>query len=329
MQPLGIAFAGAGMVAELHHDALMKMSDTRLIGVFDPDANRREQRSREWGVKSFDSLDSLIDDPEVEAVYVLSPAETHFRIAKRCLQGGCHVFVEKPVALDANEIDQLAVESQKNGLLAMPGHNYAYIPEFLRLVGLVRRGELGRVRAAWITYAIEHTEKTASSYGGVLGELMVHHSYLAVALFGAPDRVQAGISEPAWLEHAAEDQAWMTWDYGRSSTVHLFASFAVGDESADPWTFVVKVLGTDGSASMTWRTSIVRRGKGSLGFGIPAYEESYENENRAFVMAVREQGAPISTIEDAATVSRIIRAAYQGASERCAIERTSDAGNRW
>ena len=45
----------------------------------------------------------------------------------------------------------------------------------------------------------------------------------------------------------------MTWEYAGGCSAHLFASFAVSDESADPWTFVVKALGTRGSASATFR----------------------------------------------------------------------------
>lgn len=329
---LRIAFAGAGMVAELHRDALTAVDEAVLVGVYDPDSARCATRSHNWAVQPYGSLEELLADRTVDAVYVLSPAETHVSIAKACLNRGRHVLIEKPVSFEAEEIEEIAAISEQTGLVAMAGHNYSYIPEFRRMERLVRRGDLGTIRAAWVTYAIAHAEETASAYGGVLNEVMVHHAYLTLALLGAPSRVYAGIAEPAWTCHPAEDQAWMTWEFNGRTTAHLFASFAVGDDSADPWTFVVKILGTRGSASMSWRTGIFQRAKGSLSVGIPAYEESYEHLSRAFVAAVTRGSPPLSTLEDAARVSRIVVAANEAAATGTVIARRSQPDNvisRW
>lgn len=326
---VGIAFVGAGMVAELHRDAIAGLADARLVGVHDTDRDRCAARAAAWACRAYGDLDALLADPEVEAVYVLSPAETHVPIALRCLAAGRHAFVEKPVSFDPVEIDALADAARRGGLVAMPGHNYAYTPEFGRLARLVRSGDLGTIRAGWITYAIEHREEVAAAYGGVLDEVMVHHAYLALALLGAPDRVHAGIADPAWERHTAADQAWMTWDYGRSATMHLFASFAVGDESADPWTFVVKLLGTCGSAAMTWRSSVVRRARGSLDVGLPVYEESYRDESRAFLDAILHGSPLVSSLADAAMASRIVRAAHDSAATRASVLRRTEGIVRW
>jgi predicted dehydrogenase len=327
----GIAFAGAGRVAELHRDALAGIQDATLTGVYDPNKALRTERAQTWGVRAYSTLDELLADHAVQAVYVLSPAETHLEVALACLRQGRHVLVEKPVSFFASDIDTLVAASRAAGLLAIPGHNYAYIPEFQRIARLARGGDLGRIRALWVTYAIAHPEAVASAYDGVLKEVMVHHAYLTLALLGAPSRIVAGVAEPSWQRHPAEDQAWMTWEYERRTTAHLFASFAVDDESADPWTFVVKVLGERGSASMTWRNAFVRRPKGSLSIGLPTYEESYEHETRAFLAAISGEATPVSSLEDAAVVARIIDAAYESARLGTAVERFPEGGgdSRW
>ena len=318
---VGIAFVGAGMVSEVHQRALSAVAGASLVGVHDPDRARREKRAADWGVSVYADLDEVFQDDAVDAVYVLSPPETHVPIALRCIENGRHVLVEKPVSTVPEEIDELAATTHSRGeLVAMPGHNYAYIPEFRRIVRLVEGGDLGTIRAVWITYAIAHPESVAASYGGVLEEVMVHHSYLTLALLGIPERVHAGVAEPAWAEHPAEDQAWMTWEYPGGVSAHLFASFAVDDDSADPWTFVVKVLGTQGSASMTWRSSLFRRALGTLSVGIPAYEESYEHEAEAFRSAIARGTRLPSTLEDAAASARIVNAAYESARLRSAVE---------
>jgi len=124
--------------------------------------------------------------------------------------------------------------------------------------------------------------------------------------------VQAGATEPGWRELEREDQCWMALDYPPRGTGLLFASLAVDDESADPWTFVVKALGTEGSASATWRAGVWRSEIGSMSTAYAPYEEAYERQLEAFCRAVRgETGAILSPLADAIGAERILAAAEQ------------------
>jgi len=311
--PLSVAIVGGGMVSELHARAIGELPELTLAGVYDADAQARERRAAEWGVPAHGSLEALLADAELDAVLVLTPEPAHLSVARAALEAGRHVLVEKPVSADAAGVRALAALAEQRGLVAMAGHNYAYVPEFARMARLARAGELGRLRSVHVVYAIAHPEEVARSYGGVLEQIMTHHSYLALALLGMPRRVHAGVSEPAWEAHDAEDQAWMTWEHDGGAVAHLSASFAVGDDSADPWSFVVKALGTEGSASMTFRSAYLRRPLGTLAFGLPAYEESYRHELRAFADAIRGGAPPLSTLEDAARCAEIVAGAYEAA----------------
>lgn len=319
-RPLGIAFAGAGMVAELHQRALSMRSDGRLVGLFEPNRKLAEERGESWDCQVFASYQELLDHSAVEGVFVLAPYEAHEELAVQALQAGKHVFVEKPVGSPMG-IERMRNEAASRGLICMPGHNYAYQPEFTQMRRLVADGSLGRVRAAWVTYAIKHPESVAARYVGVLEEVMIHHTYLGLALFGPPERIYAGRMEPAWEHHREDDQAWITWVYPAGASLHLFASFAVDDDSSDPWTFVVKVLGTNGSATYSWRSAIFRRALGTLSVGIPAYEDSYIHEDGAFIAAVRgDTEAIVSPLEDAVLASRLLQLANEA-------DRTASAVN--
>lgn len=232
------------------------------------------------------------------------------------------------MALTATSVRTVQDAAEAHGLVAMPGHNYAYVPEVSRLIRLVRNGSLGTPRAFWATYAISHPEEIAAAYPGVLASIMIHNIYLALAALGAPERISAGIAEPAWLQLETEDQAWMTWEYPGGCSAHLFASFAVSDESADPWTFVVKVLGTRGSASATFRSSTFDRQRGSLAFALPAYEESYEHELDAFARCIRGRATLASTLEDARICLAIIESGYASAATGQRIGR-ADGNGGW
>lgn len=304
-----MAFAGVGVVAELHHRALAANSGAKLVGLFDPDRELAAERARKWDVPAFSDLDGLITAPGVDAVFVLSPSETHEAIAAKALLAGKHVLVEKPVA-SPNGCARLIEVAKEAGRVCMPGHNYAYQPEFRRLLRLVRDSSLGTVRAMWVVYALRHSEELASRYSGVLNEVMVHHAYLTYAALGKPSRVFGGRAVPGWSKLTADDQAWMVWEVGPRTVAQLFASFAVDDNTSDPWTFVVKVLGTEGAATYTWRSaSLVPNPGPSYRFPLPCYEESYEYELQAFLAAARDKdpSAIISPMDDALAVADLMK----------------------
>lgn len=308
-----VVMVGAGMVAELHVRAAKLGKHLEIFGFVDVDETRRSQRVREWDIPCLEDLDEALHNPQVDGVLVLTPVDSHAQIVAQALAAGKHVFVEKPVA-SAAELEVIAQSATRAGVVCFPGHNYVYDANFTQLRKLVQSGNLGTLRALFINYAIAHPESVARHYGGVLGEVMIHHAYLTIALLGLPSSITAGISEPQWVSHQAEDQAWMIWEYPSGLFVHLFATFAVNDETSNPWMFNVKVLGTNGSTSYEWKSATYRRALGSLSFAIPAYEDSYIYEQEAFAAAINGYAERIvSTIEDAHWTQQVIDLAYESA----------------
>jgi predicted dehydrogenase len=319
-RPLRIALAGAGMVSELHAPAIARSDRTVLAGVFDPDRSLSERRAESWSCADYSSLEELLGS-DVDAVFVLTPTALHVETALAALEAGKHVLVEKPVASGVDELERLVAAAGASDRVCMPGHNYAYVPELARMRRLVHAGRLGEIRLLSVMFAIAHEERVAAHYDGALRLVLPHHAYLAAGLLGLPARVHAGVTEPGWERLEQEDQAWIALDYPPRTTALLFATIAVDDDSADPWTFVVKALGTKGSASATWRSGIYQDEAGSMSAGYAAYEEAYELELDAFCQAVAgDPDAIASTMEDAVAVERILTAAEAAARSHRAVE---------
>jgi len=87
----------------------------------------------------------LLADPEVDAVVVATPVPTHYALAKQALEAGKHVFVEKPPAMRAVEMDELVALAVAQDRVLMPGHLLLYHPGVLKLKDLIASGELGDV----------------------------------------------------------------------------------------------------------------------------------------------------------------------------------------
>jgi len=91
------------------------------------------------------SVDELLADDTVDAVVVATPVPTHYSLARRALEAGRHVLVEKPPAMHAAEMDVLVALALKSDLVLMPGHLLLYHPGILKVKELVDSGELGEV----------------------------------------------------------------------------------------------------------------------------------------------------------------------------------------
>jgi predicted dehydrogenase len=87
----------------------------------------------------------LLDDPELDAIVIATPVPTHYDLAKQALEAGKHVFVEKPPAMRAVEMDELVELAAAQDRVLMPGHLLLYHPGVLKLKELIDAGELGEV----------------------------------------------------------------------------------------------------------------------------------------------------------------------------------------
>jgi predicted dehydrogenase len=90
-------------------------------------------------------FDELLADDELDAVVIATPVPTHYELAKKALEAGKHVLVEKPPAMTAAEMDELVALASGADLVLMPGHLLLYHPGVLKLKELIDAGELGDV----------------------------------------------------------------------------------------------------------------------------------------------------------------------------------------
>jgi len=300
---IGVGFVGCGMVSELHHLAVATSEEARLIGVYDVDGARADERARAWGVRAYASLAEMLADEAIEAVFVLSPLEAHKEQVLDALRHGKHVLVEKPVGSSVQDILEMADAAQRYQRVVMPAHNYVYQPDVWRARRLIRQGDLGRICAAWVTYAIFHSEEIAAHYHGVLREVLAHHLYLTLYLLGRPARLWATQQSLHYARLQQDDQASMVLQMEDGSVAHLFATFGADDPTSNPWTFMFKVLGTRGGVTYSWRDAVFQRPLGTLGIAIVPYEESFTYEVQHFLhRCILHGDAPLSTIKDAARV---------------------------
>jgi predicted dehydrogenase len=115
-----IGVIGAGALGYHHVRILRDVPGAQLIGFHDANASRAEKVSAELGVKSFDTLEALLD--QVQAVSVVVPTPFHHKVAAPALERGLHVLIEKPIATTLEEADSLLAIAKRTGAVLQTGH---------------------------------------------------------------------------------------------------------------------------------------------------------------------------------------------------------------
>jgi predicted dehydrogenase len=109
------------------------------------DEQRKRFAGRYPAARSTADFDELLADESLDAVVIATPVVTHAELARRALEAGKHVLVEKPPALTGAEVEELVAIAEEHGRVLMPGHLLLYHPGVARLKELIESGELGEV----------------------------------------------------------------------------------------------------------------------------------------------------------------------------------------
>jgi predicted dehydrogenase len=120
---------------------------SRVKYVVDSSAARRAFVEKNFPqTKAIEASRSVLEDPEVDAVVIATPAATHFSLALAALKAGKNVFVEKPLATKVAEVDELARCAEERGLVVMVGHTFIYNSAVRYVKKLIDAGDLGEIR---------------------------------------------------------------------------------------------------------------------------------------------------------------------------------------
>jgi len=125
---------------------LQKLAGPRWRYLVDASADRRERAAAQFPqVTVTGDLDHVLDDDEVTAVVLATPAATHAPLARRLLEAGKHVMVEKPLALSTDDAVALTRLAEERGLVLMVGHTFEFVPAVRKMKSIIDAGEIGDV----------------------------------------------------------------------------------------------------------------------------------------------------------------------------------------
>jgi predicted dehydrogenase len=209
----GLGAWGKNLARNFH-----ELADLRWLCDVD-ESRRRDFATRYPRARVTSDYEDLLADPELEAIVVATPVPTHHELAKLALEAGKHVFVEKPPAMRAQEMEELCELAEQRGVVLMPGHLLLYHPAVNALKSLVVAGELGDVLCV---YSNRQNLGVIRTHENALLSLGVHDlSVILYLLEEEPSEVWAHGN--AFLNEGVEDIVfcYLRFPSGKIAHMHL------------------------------------------------------------------------------------------------------------
>jgi predicted dehydrogenase len=209
-----IGIVGSGMISGHHLSAISRYPGCQIIGIVDRDIARARTQAERFSVPhSFEALPQLLAlAPDV--VHVLTPPDSHAALVVEALEGGAHVYVEKPMAITVSDCETMTRAAARANRQLCVGHCWNYIPVIARAQKLISSGAAGEIVqvAASFNYDVKRNPTFGQGHwsgelpGGLAEDLAVHLVSVLIRLLGAPQRTSAMSRSSGQLRGAkAED----------------------------------------------------------------------------------------------------------------------------
>lgn len=210
---LRIAIVGCGKIADSHASQIQRIKDCEIVGVCDREPLMARQLYERFPVQAYYSdMTAMLGASRPDVVHITTPPESHYDLARRCLESGCHVYVEKPFTLFEHDAQDLISLANERGLKITAGHDDQFTHVARRMRALVQSGFLGSGPVhmeSYYCYELSDTGYAGALLGdkqhwirrlpGKLLQNIISHGVARIAEFltsDSPEVIAQGFSSP-------------------------------------------------------------------------------------------------------------------------------------
>lgn len=337
------ALLGCGDIGVQNAEAIGRAGHSRLTIAYDPVAALAADIADRFGAMAVGSVSETVDAPDVDAVLVATPHDTHEALVRLALDAGRHVLLEKPLAADlgaAVRIARMEAASEKSVGVLFPLRSD---PRFESAVAGLRSGRAGPARGAMSTYLIHkpssyltggYSNRSPSSWrtsrersgGGVLIMNVLHHIDAVRAAMGCDAETVFARTTPGPGGAGIEDMVSLIVSFGGALATFVGATSVFGGpgERLELWNGSTRV-------AILPESLVVAEGRPERAEAVGAHrpDEPRVAAIAEFARALRDGRSPSVPVPDALAVQAIVAAAYVSAAEDRVVsvaETLRDAG---
>jgi predicted dehydrogenase len=195
-----VGIIGSGFIAKQKHLPAWKKvgREAQVVALSDPNVAQAEELARAYGIAGvYKDYRQMLEAEQLDVVDICSPPRTHAELAIGSLKAGAHALIEKPMAINTEECDQILAVAQENGRKICVAHSDLFYPSFLKAREIVKQGSIGdfggmriflSTPVDYITSKPDHWAHRLP--GGVIGETGPHVIYMALAFINPIQKVR-------------------------------------------------------------------------------------------------------------------------------------------
>lgn len=215
-----VGIVGCGHIAEFHLPYILRNKNVEAVGLADINRQRTEEIAKRFKLSHvYTDFEAMLKEQRPNVAHILTPPATHAKLAIRAMEQGCHVLVEKPMALTVDEAEAMVAASRKNGVKLCVDHNNLWEPLMMRARQLVEEGKAGKVRHVDVYYhfdakRIQQHDDTSSSRmnwlanlpGGLVFDLLPHPVSILLHFLNEPVKISAAAKRNGILSDGLLDE---------------------------------------------------------------------------------------------------------------------------
>jgi predicted dehydrogenase len=239
-RPIRWGILGTGGIASAFAADLSHVGDAQAVAVGSRTLSTAEAFAERFDItRSHGSYDDLVQDPDVDVVYVSTPHPMHYDCAMLAIRAGKHVLVEKPFTLNAIEARGLVEAASAQGVFCMEAMWTRFLPHIIEIRQILASGVLGDVRTVtadhgqWFVQDAKFRLFAPELGGGALLDLGVYPISFASMVLGRPDRITA-VGDPTFTGVDGQTSMILQVDGGR----HAVLTTTLGAKTANRATIV-------------------------------------------------------------------------------------------
>jgi len=227
MKKIKFAILGAGMIANFLAETVQKMDTVEAYAVASRDLVRAQSMADKYGfAKAYGSYQEMLDDPEVDLVYIATPHSMHIEHAVQCLEAGKHVLCEKAFTVTADEARTITKLAREKKLLITEAIWPRYMPMAKTLQDFCSSGKIGKIHslAANLGYPVSHIDRITNPLlaGGALLDIGVYTLTFASIIMG--DDIKDITTTAVMNDNGVDMQSTTTLTYGDGRISSLFCT---------------------------------------------------------------------------------------------------------
>ncbi len=200
-----VGIVGCGQIAPVHIPYIRSQADTTIVGITDADGGRAGELGARFGIGGVSrTLEELIEAHRPDVVHILTPPQTHAPLAIQAMEAGCHVLVEKPMAVNLEEAEAMEAVARRRGVKLCVDHNHLFDPAVVSARARVAQGAIGEL--VWVEtfegFSVgapdnPYVQPGAAEHwvhrlpGGIFQNLAPHPVYLLLAFLDPPKSLLA------------------------------------------------------------------------------------------------------------------------------------------